>query len=523
MRLVNASEMRAIDQFAMQKIGLTSRVLMENAGLKVLFTLERVFQGLRGKRFTVVCGKGNNGGDGLVMARHLLNNGVSVNVFVVAHEQDLTGDCAFQAEVMKNCGYDCAFMTSREDLDKLRVTLEFSDVAVDALYGTGFSGNVDGYAAEVVRIFNDCRGHRVAIDVPSGVCSTTGRVSDPHVNADLTITLGLPKLGLYLPPGLDAAGDVWLADIGIPPRALEVVAPRAYLVDQRLVQTLLPTRPEQSHKGTFGHVMILAGSHEYQGAGVLATYGALRSGAGLISLGLPEDVANGMTCEVLPDVITRRFPAKDGGFALDAEQVRAFVGQYRAVVAGPGWGRQQGRRTSLLALIQNWAGGLVLDADALNLLESMTELRGHGSDLVLTPHLGEMSRLTGKSIAVLKDDLPGAARELAERAQAVVLLKSAVTVIAIPDGRIFLLSRPNSGLARGGAGDLLAGLVGGFMAQGIPGWQAAIVGAFLHSEAGRIARDELGADAMTISEVASLIPRAFRQLRGEVSPPTQQV
>ncbi len=523
MRLVNAAEMRAIDQFTIEQIGLSGRVLMENAGLKALFTLERVFQGLRGKRFTVVCGKGNNGGDGLVMARHLLNNGVAVNVFITAHEQDLVGDCALQAEIMRKCGYNCTYLTTREDLDKLRVTLEFSDVAVDALYGTGFSGVIDGFTAEVVRIFNDCRGHRVAIDVPSGVCSTTGRVSDPHIRADLTITLGLPKVGLYLPPGLDAAGDVWLADIGLPPRALDVAPARAYLIDQRLAQSLLPERPEQSHKGTFGHLLILAGSQEYQGAGVLASYGALRSGTGLVSLGLPEIVADRLTCEVLPDVIMRRFPARDGGFALDADQVRSFVGQYRAVVAGPGWGRQQGRRASVLALLQNWAGGLVLDADALNLLESISELRGHGSDLVLTPHLGEMSRLTGKSIAVLHDDLPGAARELAERVQAVVLLKSAVTVIALPDGRVFLLSRPNSGLARGGSGDLLAGLIGGLMAQGLPGWQSAVLGAFLHAEAGRIARDELGADAMTVSEVASLVPRAFRQLRGDVVPPSNQV
>ena len=515
MRLVTATEMREIDRHAIETVGINTLILMENAGLKVLLAMEKALSGLRDKRFTVVCGKGNNGGDGLVVARHLFNNGVAVNVFIAAKPDDLSQDAAKNVKVLQNCGFQPVFMSGTEDLAKLRVTLEFSDCAIDAVYGTGFSGQITGYYAEIVKILNESGAKKIAIDVPSGLCATTGALSDPSVFAQVTITLGLPKLGLYLHPGMEAAGEIWVADIGIPQISYDAVRNATLLLTRSVASGFMPARPSQGHKGTFGHVLILAGSQDYQGAGILTSYGSLRSGAGLVSLGLPEKVSAKLNCEVLPDVILRNFPEKDGGFALDENLIGEFGGVYDAIVAGPGWGKGQTRRKSVEILAKKWPGGLVLDADALNALANSEVLENHPGNLILTPHLGEMSRLCGKSISEIKENLINISREFALKNNCVLVLKSAVPVIADPSGRVLVCSRPNSGLAKGGSGDLLAGLIGGLLAQGIPALKAAAIGVFLHAEAGEIARQELGADAMTVSEVASLLPRAFKRLRGE--------
>ena len=519
MRLVTAAEMRAIDRHAIDQVGIPSLVLMENAGLKVLLTLEKVLAGLLNKRFTVVCGKGNNGGDGLVVARHLFNHQIAVHTFIIGQPRDLSPDAATNLKMLENSGYRPTFVSLPEDIDQLRVALEFSDVVVDALYGTGFSGVLEGIPAEAVRVMNLAGCRKVALDVPSGLCADSGRCSGPAFQADLTVTLGMPKLGLYLPPGCDLAGEVWVADIGLPFVSFESVPGRTTLLTQRVAASLMPQRPEHGHKGTFGHLLILAGSDEYQGAGSLVTYGALRSGAGLVTWGMPEGLNARISCEVLPDVIVRNFPSDSGGFDIGEEQVCDLAGVYRAIAAGSGWGRGESRRKTVRSLLRQWAGPLLLDADALNAVESIGELASYGESLVLTPHPGELARLTGQSVQSIREDPLRAAAAFIERVPCVLVLKGPVTIIMKCDGQAFILSRPNSGLARGGSGDLLAGLIGGFLAQGMPPFLAAAVGAWLHAEAGHIARQELGADAMTVTEMASLIPRAFRRLRGEEAAP----
>jgi len=515
MRIVTASEMREIDRHAIETVGINSLVLMENAGLKVLFALEKALSGLRGKRFTVVCGKGNNGGDGLVVARHLFNNGVSVNVFIISQKDDMSPDAKANLKILENSGLHPFFMSGIEDLTKLRVTLEFSDCVVDAIYGTGFSGQITGYVAEVIKVINDSSAKKVAVDVPSGLCSTTGNLSNPSIRADITITLGLPKLGLYLYPGLEAVGEIWMADIGIPRVSVEAVPGHCALLSRYFVSTLMPPRRDDSFKGTFGKVLILAGSKDYQGAGIFATYGALRSGVGLVTLGMPEKVALNLSCEVLPDVIVKKLPEVEGGFSLEENEISNFTGTYGAIVAGPGWGKGGARNKSIENLLKFWVGNLLLDADALNALGNSSLLGKQAGELIITPHLGEMATLTGRSVAEVKTDAINIVREFAVKHKCIVVLKSSVTIVFNKNGDFLVCSRPNSGLAKGGSGDLLAGLIGGLLAQGIPPFNAAAIGTFLHSEAGEIARKELGADAMTISEVASFVPKAFKRLRGE--------
>lgn len=515
MRLVTADEMREIDRHAIEKIGIPSLVLMENAGIKILFTLEKILSGLREKRFSIVCGRGNNGGDGLVVARHLQNAGVSVEVFLTSRTDELSPDATKNLTIFMASGGQPVVMVDNEDLDRLRATLSFSDVVIDAIFGTGFKGNINGYMREVVRTINHSRVRCVAVDVPSGLDAETGRVSDPVIHANTTITLGAPKLGMFVYPGRDAVGEVWVADIGLPQVAFDAVSSSHTLITPELAAALMPVRRESAHKSSFGHLLILGSSDAYQGAGVLAAQGGLRSGAGLVTLGLPAGIARQVTCPIPPEVIVRPFGDSEGGFALEAEEVRGFVGRYAAVVAGPGWGRSASAKASMKALIDTWAGGIVLDADALPDLGDLPKLRTHGPDMVLTPHVGEMARMTGRTIASIQEDMIGSAREFAERLSCVIVLKSATTIIAAPDGRVYLCSRPNSGLARGGAGDLLAGLIGGLMAQGLSALHAAIIGVFLHSDAADAVRGELGADAMSISDIVAALPKSFRRLRGD--------
>ncbi len=518
MRLVTAAEMKSIDRHAIEKMGIPSLLLMENAGLKILFALEKALGGLRGKRFTIVCGRGNNGGDGLVIARHLFNSRVNIDVYLACHPSELSPDASANFKMLEAAGYKCSTLRGFDELDRFRASLEFSDFAIDAIFGTGFSGQIEGFPREIVRVLNACRARRISVDLPSGLCGTTGKASMTTVKADITITLGAPKIGLFVPPGSEYSGEVWVADIGIPPASYDSVPGSATLLTQDYVSPLLPSRPEQSHKGIFGHLLILAGSTDFQGAGVLASYGALRSGTGLVTLGLPAALSREISCEILPDLILRRFGDREGGFSFGEDEIRGFSGLYRAVVAGPGWGRSPGRKIALATLMSHWPGPLLLDADGILAMQDSGITPGRGSDLVLTPHIGEMSRLCGSTIAQIQEDTVEIGRAYVKRFPCVLVLKAATTFIFAPSGHIFISNRPNSGMAKGGSGDLLAGLIGGLMAQGLGGLQAAVTGVFLHAEAGELARKELGADAMTVSEVASLIPKAFRKLRGEFTP-----
>lgn len=515
MRLFTAEEMRAADKHAIEKVGIPGLLLMENAGIKALVTIEKILGGLKGKRFTIVCGRGNNGGDGLVIARHLLNNDVPTHIFVTVEPEEMTADARANFNMLVRSGASPILIKDPQDIDRLRIAMEFSECLLDCLFGTGVKGDVTGFAADVIRAMNDTRARRISIDMPSGLCATTGRASDPTFVAEYTVTLGVPKLGLFIFPGKRLAGEIWVADIGLPAISTAASGASHFLITSALAETLLPERDEAMHKGDAGKVMIIAGSEEYQGAGVMASYGALRSGAGLVTLALPDCLQGKMSCQVLPEVIVKFLPAKDGGFVISQDLAVELSAKNRVLLAGPGWGRCDGRAESVRNLILNWSGPVVLDADALNLVSDPQMLQKAAGPLVITPHIGEMSRLCKLSVEEITGNQIEVARKFALENKLVVVLKSAITIIADPRGRIYVGSRPNSGLARGGSGDLLAGLIAGLIATGVSELNAAVAAVHLLAEAADIAKSELGADSMTISEVASFLPRAFRIMRGD--------
>lgn len=517
MRLYTSEEMRAVDKHAIENVGIPSLVLMENAGIKSLFTLEKLLGGLRAKRFTIICGKGNNGGDGLVIARHLANSNLPVYVFLTSEPEKLSQDALVNYNILCQTGVKPSVIRNEDDVNRLRVAMEFSECLIECIFGTGFAGEIEGGIAHIVAAMNDSRASKVSIDLPAGLCANTGKISQISFAADYTITLGAPKAGLFLFPGKHIAGEVWVADIGIPAVSFESISPQHYLVTSQLVETLVPERDQQSHKGSVGKLLILAGSDQYQGAGVLASYGALRSGAGVVNLGMPESLKGNLCCQILPEIILSFFPSMSGGFNLDHEDVENFNGRYRALLAGPGWGRCESRKKTLETLLNSWNGQLILDADALNLLESPEKLKSCSMVPIITPHLGEMARLTSLSLEEVTTDQVKVARDFATENRTIVVLKSAVTVIADHTGRVFVSSRPNPGLARGGSGDLLAGLIAGMMASGLSALNAAVSGVHIMADAAEFAVDDLGADAVTVSEIASYIPRAFRKIRGDLS------
>lgn len=513
MRLITSEEMRSVDRHAIGQIGIPSLVLMENAGVKVLFTLEKILEGLKGKRFTIVCGKGNNGGDGLVVARHLINSGVAVHVFLTSEPDKLSDDCKANYLILKEMGYEFPVIKDLDGINKLRIAMEFSECVIDAVFGTGISGNITGFTADIIRAMNDSMAKKISIDLPSGVCGTTGKVSDPTFEAEITITLALPKVGLFLFPGRDFVGEIWIADIGIPKASLDFVPASYRLITTEMVNSYLPIRSDNLHKGNTGHLLLLAGSKEYRGAGVLSAYGALRSGVGIVTLGLPENLDGKLIGEIPSEIITKYFTSDKGYFDIAENEFEAQLDKYAALVAGPGWGQGDALKRTLNGLLKCWSKPLVLDADALNCIDKSVKLEDCDSDIIITPHIGEMSRLTGLPKDEIKEDMAGVANDFAEKHRCVVVLKSSVTVIAAPGAEVFICSRPNSGLAKGGSGDLLSGLIGGLLAIGCKPIIAAVAGVFIHSEAGELAREELGADAMTISEVVSFIPKAYKNVR----------
>ncbi len=515
MRLFTAEEMRAADRHAIEKVGIPVPVLMENAGIKALLTIEKILGGLKSKRFTIVCGRGNNGGDGLVIARHLFNNDIAVHVFITATPDEMTPEARSNCEIMIKSGLTPVLLKATQDIDRLRIAMEFSECLIDCLYGTGIKGDIQGLNADIIRAMNDTRATRISIDLPSGLYASTGKVSNPCFIANYTITLGVPKVGLFVLPGKRAAGEIWTADIGLPAVSMASPGSSHFLVTSGLVASIVPERDDCIHKGDAGKLLILAGSEEFQGAGVMASYGAHRSGAGIVTLGLPDCLAGKLSCQVLPETIVHYLPSQDGGFSLSAEKCIELSGRSRTLLAGPGWGRGESHAKTLINLLENWHGVIVLDADALNLIADTDIISRMQARVVITPHLAEMARLCQTTVADVSENQLETARRYAIANKVTVVLKSAVTVIADHRGMVYINSRPNSGLARGGSGDLLAGLIAGLAATGISELHAAIAGVYLLSEAADIARTELGADAMSVSEIASFIPKAFRTMRGD--------
>ncbi len=532
MKLVTPEEMRRIEEWAIKGLGLPGIVLMENAGLRAAEVAGRMLAGADGKTALVFAGKGNNGGDGCVIARHLINRGAVVWVVLLAEPGEFRGDAAANLHVLeKLIEPDRLFVVTAERLPEVERLAGGAHLIVDALFGTGLSGAVHGLAASVIELINASGRPVLAVDIPSGVNGGNGQVEEPAVRATATVTFGAVKIGLVLHPGAEYAGAVYLADIGMPDSWTG--DPATCLITDRLVRNLLPPRPDDSHKGAFGHVLVAGGSQGMSGSVAIAGQAALRSGAGLVTVGAPFGLQPVLAAK-LTEEMTVGLPETPGHFLLPAaaRSILEQAGRYTVVVVGPGMGTGDNPAGFLKELLEGLnllankpaseAPALVIDADGLNILAARGQefktvmqnlsdrLRGR---VVLTPHPGEMARLMGLSTAEVQRDRLGMARRAASDWRATVILKGSRTVIADPGGQAYINITGNAGMATAGMGDLLAGVVGGLLAQGLGPTEAALAAVFLHGAAGDLAAEEIGPAGIVAGDLLPRLPRVIAKTK----------
>ncbi|MCL6589924.1 MAG: NAD(P)H-hydrate dehydratase [Firmicutes bacterium] len=503
MKVAFAEQMKSIDQAAQTDYGVPGILLMERAALEVLSEIKRYFFDLQGKRIFIFCGKGNNGGDGMALARLLTETDADVTVVLISPREQYQGLARENLERAEKYGVRVIVTPLDGNVSALN-EFQQADLIVDAILGTGTTGSPKGAVAAAIEIINRLNKPVFAVDVPSGVDVDNGAVPGTAVKATRTITFGLPKPGLLIFPGAEFTGELIVKSIGFPKQLLESDALSIHFLTASEIRTLLPKRPVTAHKGTTGQVLVIGGSPGMTGALALATLGALRTGAGLVFAGVRPDLP---FPEKAPEVIVKYWPSLIGQWD-----------RYRAIVFGPGLSTAGDGRVILADLLSQKENPVVIDADGLNLLaEDLSLLKGNISKppVVLTPHPGEMSRLTGIPVSDLQNNRLEIAKSFAVKWGVTLVLKGARTVIAASDGRTYINSTGNSGMATAGMGDVLAGIIGSLIAQGRDPVSAAAAGTYLHGLAGDRAAAELGSAGIIASDLLARIPMAIRELSKE--------
>lgn len=508
MKVVSGEQMRSIENRVFEKYGLSSSIIMELAGRQVAVVARRMMETLHGP-IVVVCGKGNNGGDGLVAARWLRHWGYNVAAVVWSSFDDLPGDAATALHAARMAGVPILMPAQAFE------ALQNAALIIDAVLGTGVSGSARGQAAEAIKLINGASRPVLAVDMPSGIGTDTGRVEGPAVRADVTVTFGLPKLGLFQFPGADLAGKMVVVDIGLAAAAVEAEQISTELTRSAMVKEWLPTYSRDAHKGTRGRVLVAAGSRGMTGAGALAGEAALRVGAGLVTVAAPEH-SQPVIAAIRPEFMTLAIPeSPEGGFALAAAD--AFLhraAKADALAVGPGLGTDAETQQFARAVVAGATAPMVLDADAIKAFAGRPELLADCPvPLVLTPHPGEMAHLLGLSVEAVQADRLSAVRRAADVTKSVVLLKGAYTLIAEPGGEIYINPTGNRALGTGGSGDVLTGIIAGLLAQGLGAAEAAAAGAYMHGMAGDRLAERYGDDGILASELAGELPAVQRDLR----------
>ncbi|HEX5760209.1 MAG TPA: NAD(P)H-hydrate dehydratase [Thermoanaerobaculia bacterium] len=518
MRVLTAEGMRAVDRAAIDELGVPGLVLMENAALGVVEAIGEVFP--RAASAAVFCGPGNNGGDGLAVARHLAVRGYRVETVLAAGGRALGGDAAVQLGICRALELPLAELPPDADLGPALAAARDADLVVDALFGTGLARPLAGQPAALVAALNELPRPRVAVDLPSGLSGSRAEVWEPHLRADLTVTFAAPKVAHVLPPAADSVGELVVADLGIPSWVVEGAPGALHLLVEDEAAALLPPRPPGAHKGDCGHALLIAGSAGKAGAALLAARGAVRGGAGLVTVAVPEPLLAAVDLASL-ESMTLALPARpDGSLAEGAvERVRAALAGKGALALGPGLGTQPETAAAVRRIARESPVPLVVDADGLNAFAGhLPELAARMVATILTPHPGEMGRLLGIPTAEVEADRLGAAERAARETGAVVLLKGRRTLVATPEGAVWVIPTGNPGMATGGTGDVLTGLLAALLAQGLEPLDAALAGAYVHGLAGDLAAERQGTRGLSAGDLAEALPAAFRRLAAAGAP-----
>jgi hydroxyethylthiazole kinase-like uncharacterized protein yjeF len=520
MKLVTVSQMQDLDRKTIQECGIPGIVLMENAGKGAAELMVSSFPEVRAGWVAILAGQGNNGGDGFVIARHLTNWGIHTKVYLFSSIDDVQGDALTNLQIWLNMGGELIEIPYKGNFTKIKKELANASLIVDAIFGTGLNSEVKGVVKDVISFINSLPTPVAAVDIPSGLDATQGRVLGAAIRADLTTTFGLAKIGQVVEPGIQYVGRLAVVDIGIPRTLIEESGIKAHLIDpEELNLRLLDPRPPQAHKGDYGHLFVLAGSPGKTGAAAMICHGALRTGAGLVTLGISASL-NPILETKLTEAMTEPLPdAATGYLSSDASgRILQLLEGKTAFALGPGISTQPQVQELLLELIPEVTVPLIIDADGITALASRLEIMKRcKSSIILTPHPGEMARLVGTTTQKVQDDRIGVAKAFAATYGCIVVLKGNRTVIATPDEKVYINPTGNPGMASGGVGDILTGMIGGLIAQGLSPLEAAIWGVYLHGLAGDIAERDLGEISLIAGDIIDYLPRAFKEVKVRVN------
>jgi ADP-dependent NAD(P)H-hydrate dehydratase / NAD(P)H-hydrate epimerase len=520
MRLVKASEIQEMDRLTIQEMGIPGIVLMENAARGAAGIFLDHFEPPENSHVVVLCGPGNNGGDGYVAARYLHEKGLKTTVIVLAPRAKIKGDALTNLEIIRRMDLDILECPGIDEWASCRPTIETGDFIIDGLLGTGLNAPVRGFYATVIEDVNTSGKPVMAIDIPSGLNADTGQILGKAVRATLTVTFGFPKLGQLIFPGASLVGRLANVQIGIPKAVADRVPDHYHLVEPAHFTPLLRSDRQDIHKGDRGHLLVLSGSTGKTGAAALTALGALRAGAGLVTVGIPASL-NPILENKLTEAMTFPLPETgDGSLSLEAEKeiLRLMEGK-TAVAVGPGLSTHEETTTLVKRIVAQCPLPMVIDADGLTALSGETDLfAGRKAETVLTPHPGEMARLSGLKTTEVQSDRLGTAVRFVERHGCFLVLKGARTLIVEPDGRVYVNPTGNPALSSGGSGDVLTGLMGGFLARGWPMAQSAVGAVYLHGLAADLLAEDMGQAGMLAGELLDVIPELMDALAGGVWP-----
>jgi len=512
MKVVTAEIMQKLDRRTIEEAGIPGIVLMENAGRGAVGEMLKSYPEVLKGNVAIIAGRGNNGGDGFVIARYLMNRGVNVKLFLLAVKEKVRGDARSNLDILLKMK---ASITEIKDLKAWKAhvaELEGCDLIVDAIFGTGLRSEIKGLIKDAINELNHLKIPKVAVDLPSGLNANTGEVLGVCVKADLTITFALPKRGLLVYPGADFTGRLKVVDIGIPSYLLEEEKISDHVLRFESLSQSIRVREPNSHKGNYGHVLIIAGSKGKTGAAALACQAAARVGAGLVTLGIPESL-NSIMEKKLTEVMTEPLAEAEPGFlGIDSfETIKRLMEGKKVLALGPGISTREDTVALVHKIMEESTIPLVVDADGINALSlDLGLLKRVEVDMVLTPHPGEMARLTGLSSKEVQKDRITIARNCAQQYGCYLVLKGARTLIAEPDGSISINPTGNAGMASGGMGDVLTGMIPGFISQGYDISTSTKLAVFMHGLLGDLVAIERGPVGLIAGDLISEIPRVLK-------------
>ena len=508
-----------MDRLAIESFGIPGMVLMESAGRGAVDILYRHFPDIRRMKVGITAGRGNNGGDGFVIARYLAGDCVKISVYLLSDRGRVQGDAAANLKLLDRIGVSVIEIPNEKAFESHLASMKECDIWVDAMLGTGLKSDVRGLFKEVIEFLNTLQKPILAVDIPSGLDSDTGKPRGSCIKAAVTATFGLPKIGQVVFPGGQFVGALEVVDIGMPRHVIDKVGPKHYLMSRQSIKSGLKPRGPETHKGSAGHLLVLAGSPGKTGAAVMTSYAAMRVGAGLVTLGIPKSLNMAMESQ-LTEVMTEPLPESPGcTLGLSSyEKTMKLLAQKDGLAIGPGLGTAASTQKLVRKLVQTCSAPMVIDADGLNSLVGHTEcLKNVRSTVVMTPHPGEMARLAGTTTSAVQQDRIGMARDFAATHRVYLVLKGARTIVAHPDGTVFVNPTGNPGMASGGMGDVLTGMIAGMIVQGLPVGEAVNASVYIHGCAADFLAASVGPVGFLASDLIEILPEHINGLVKETA------